>query len=271
MNLQELQDVCRKVRRDIIIMTSNAGAGHPGGSLSIVETMVALYFDVLKGIDPANDKNPDRDRFVLSKGHAAPALYGTLCERGYFDREEFKHFRQLHGILQGHPDIKKCPGVDASTGSLGQGISIAVGMALGAKHTKKDLHVYTIIGDGECDEGMVWEASMAANHYKLDNLTVILDYNGMQIDGTNDEVMSLGDVHAKFAAFGYDIIEVQDGNDIEQVLNALHAPACPGKPRFILLHTLKGKGVSYMEGQVGWHGKAPNAEQAAQALKELEG
>ena len=271
MDMVKLQDVCRQVRRDIIIMTNKAGAGHPGGSLSIVETMVSLYFDVMQGIDPKDDKNPERDRFVLSKGHAAPALYGTLCERGYFGREEFDSFRQLHGILQGHPDVKKCPGVDASTGSLGQGISIAVGMALGAKHTGSKVHVYTIIGDGESDEGMVWEASMAAAHYKLDNLTVILDYNGMQIDGTNDQVMSLGDVKAKFAAFGYDIIEVADGNDLQQVLDALHAPACPGKPRMILLHTLKGKGVSFMEGQVGWHGKAPNDEQAAQALKELEG
>ncbi|MBQ9324166.1 MAG: transketolase [Clostridia bacterium] len=271
MNLQELQDVCRRVRQDIIIMTNHAGAGHPGGSLSLVETLVGLYFDTMQGIDPKDDKNPDRDRFVLSKGHAAPALYGTLCERGYFDREEFQHFRQLHGILQGHPDVKKCPGVDASTGSLGQGISIAVGMALGARHQGKKLHVYTAIGDGECDEGMVWEASMAAAHYKLDNLTVILDYNGMQIDGTNSEVMSLGNIRAKFEAFGYDIIEVADGNDMTQVLEALHAPACPGKPRLLLMHTLKGKGVSFMEGQVGWHGKAPNAEQAAQALKELEG
>ena len=271
MDINQLKSVCTQVRRDIIIMTNKAGAGHPGGSLSITETLVALYFDVMKGVDPSGKKAPDRDRFVLSKGHAAPALYGTLCERGFFGREEFDGFRQLGGILQGHPDMKKCPGVDASTGSLGQGISIAVGMALGAKHTGNPCHVYTVIGDGESDEGLVWEASMAAAHYKLDNLTVILDYNGMQIDGTNDQVMSLGDVKAKFEAFGYDLIEVADGNDLEQVLTALHAPACPGKPRFILMHTLKGKGVSYMEGQVGWHGKAPNNEQAAQALKELEG
>ena len=236
MDIQELQEICRQVRRDIIIMTNKAGAGHPGGSLSATEALVALYFDVMKGIDPKDDKNPNRDRFVLSKGHAAPALYGTLCERGYFGREEFDHFRQLHGILQGHPDVKKCPGVDASTGSLGQGISIAVGMALGAKKTGNPCHVYTIIGDGESQEGLVWEASMAAAHYHLDNLTVIFDHNDMQ-----------------------------------QVLDALHAPACPGKPRLIHLHTLKGKGVSFMEGQVGWHGKAPNAEQTAQALSELEG
>ena len=271
MDVRELEAVAKQVRRDIIVMTNKAGAGHPGGSLSATEAFVALYFDVMKGVDPKDDKNPTRDRFVLSKGHAAPGLYGTLCERGFFGREEFDHFRQLHGILQGHPDTKKCPGVDASTGSLGQGISIAVGMALGAKHTGNPCHVYTMIGDGESDEGLVWEASMAAAHYKLDNLTVILDHNGMQIDGTNDQVMSLGDYRAKFAAFGYDIIEVADGNDMQQVLDALHAPACPGKPRLVLLQTLKDKGVSYMEGQVGWHGKAPNDELAAQALKELEG
>ena len=251
MDLQTLQSKARAVRRDIITMTSKAGAGHPGGSLSCTDVLVALYFEIMN-VNPENDKDPARDRFVLSKGHAAPALYGTLCERGYFGPEEFDRFRQLHGILQGHPDTKKCPGVDASTGSLGQGI-------------------YTIIGDGESQEGLVWEASMAAAHYKLDNLTVILDHNGLQIDGSNDEVMSLGDIRAKAVAFGYDVIEVADGNDMQQVLDALRAPACPGKPRYIILNTLKGKGVSFMEGQVGWHGKAPNAEQAAEALKELEG
>ncbi|MBE5768154.1 MAG: transketolase [Clostridiales bacterium] len=269
MELQALKDVARQVRRDVITMTNKAGAGHPGGSFSCTEALVALYFDVMN-IDPKDDKNPSRDRFVLSKGHAAPALYGVLCERGYFGREEFDSFRQLHGILQGHPDAKKCPGVDASTGSLGQGISIAAGMALGAKLSGNPCHVYTIIGDGESQEGLVWEASMAAAHYKLDNFTVIFDHNGLQIDGSNDEVMSLGDIGAKWRAFGYDVIEVEDGNDMQQVLDALHAPACPGKPRLIHLHTTKGKGVSFMEGQVGWHGKAPNAEEAARALKELE-
>ena len=265
-----IRSICTQVRRDIVNMTADAGCGHPGGSLSIVEALVALYFEKMR-IDPQNPKWEDRDRFVLSKGHAAPALYAVLGERGFFDTAEFKHFRQLGAILQGHPDMKRCPGVDASTGSLGQGISIAVGMALGAKTLKKDIQVYAIIGDGESQEGLVWEACMAAAHYRLDNLTVILDNNGLQIDGSNDQVMSLGDIGAKFAAFGYDIIEVKDGNDMQQVLDALHAPACPGKPRLIWLHTLKGKGVSYMEGQVGWHGKAPNAEQCAQALKDLEG
>ena len=270
MDILELKDVCRRVRRNIITMTNKAGAGHPGGSLSATEAMVALYFDVMKGIDPKDDKNPNRDRFVLSKGHAAPGLYGTLCERGFFGPEEFDNFRQLHGILQGHPDVKKCPGVDASTGSLGQGISIAAGMALGAKKSGNPCHVYTIIGDGESEEGQVWEACMAAAHYGLDNLTVIFDHNGLQIDGSNDEVMSLGDVDAKWRAFGYDVIDVADGNDIEQVLAALHTPAVPGKPRLIHLHTTKGKGVSFMENQVGWHGKAPNAAEAEAALKELE-
>ena len=270
MELQMLEAKAREVRKDIIRMTAKAGCGHPGGSLSCTDALVALYFDVMN-VDPKDEKNPDRDRFVLSKGHAAPALYGTLIERGFVAKEEIEHFRQLHGILQGHPDIKKCPGVDASTGSLGQGISIATGMALGAKHLGKKMHIYTMIGDGESQEGMVWEASMAAAHYKLDNLTVILDHNGLQIDGSNDEVMSLGDIKAKAEAFGYDVIEVADGNDMKQILAALKAPPCPGKPRYILMNTLKGKGVSFMEGQVAWHGKAPNAEQAEQALKDLEG
>ncbi len=270
MDIQSLKDRARQVRRDIITMTSKAGSGHPGGSLSCTDVLVALYFDVMN-VDPKDQKKADRDRFVLSKGHAAPALYATLCERGFFGREEMENFRQLHSILQGHPDVKKCPGVDASTGSLGQGISIAVGMALGAKHTGNPCHVYTVIGDGESQEGLVWEASMAAAHYHLDNLTVILDHNGLQIDGSNDQVMSLGDIKAKALAFGYDVIEVADGNDMEQVLAALKAPACPGKPRYLLMNTVKGKGVSFMENQAGWHGKAPSAEQAEQALKELEG
>ena len=270
MDIQTLKNQAKQVRMDVIRMTAKAGSGHPGGSLSCTEALVALYFEIMN-VDPKDEKNPDRDRFVLSKGHSAPALYGTLCERGFFPREELENFRQLHSILQGHPDVKKCPGVDASTGSLGQGISIAAGMALGAKHLGKKTRVYTIVGDGESQEGLVWEASMAAAHYKLDNLTVILDHNGLQIDGTNDEVMSLGDIKAKALAFGYDVIEVADGNDMQQVVDALRVPPCPGKPRYIILNTVKGKGVSFMENQVGWHGKAPSAEQAEQALKELEG
>jgi transketolase len=268
MTTQELANVCKQVRRDIIDMTANAGSGHPGGSLSAVELMTGVFFTQMR-VDPKNPKWEDRDRFVLSKGHAAPCYYGVLAERGFISREEFANFRQLHSILQGHPDAKKVPGVDASTGSLGQGVSIAVGMALGAKQLKKDTRVYVLCGDGECQEGQVWEAFMSAAHYKLDNLTVLIDNNGLQIDGANDEVMSLGDLPAKLRAFGFETIELADGNDLEQVLPALEAKTPAGKPKCIIAHTVKGKGVSFMENQVGWHGKAPNAEQRAQALQEL--
>ena len=263
-----IQVLCKKVRRNIINMTSNAGCGHPGGSLSIVEVLVALYFEKMN-IDPQNPNMQERDRFVLSKGHAAPALYSVLAERGFFDTREFERFRQLGSILQGHPDMKRCPGVDASTGSLGQGISTAVGMAIAAKTQKNNCHIYTIIGDGESQEGLVWEASMAAAHYKLDNLTVIFDHNGLQIDGSNDEVMSLGDIAAKFTSFGYDVVEVPVGNDYDEVLKALNLPNKPGIPKLIHLHTVKGKGVSFMENNADWHGKAPNASQREQALSEL--
>jgi len=269
MNTAELSKVCRQVRRDIINMTANAGSGHPGGSLSAVELMTGTFFTQMR-VDPKNPKNPDRDRFVLSKGHAAPCYYAVLAEMGFIDRSEFKNFRQLHSILQGHPDAKKVPGVDASTGSLGQGCSIAVGMALGAKHLKKDTKVYVLVGDGECQEGQIWESFMAAANFKLDNLTVMIDNNGLQIDGTNDEVMSLGDLCAKMKAFGFEVIELSDGNDAAAVMAALNAKTPAGKPKCILAHTVKGKGVSFMENQVGWHGKAPNEEQRQQALKELE-
>ena len=270
MNTAQLQGFCTAVRRDIINMTANAGSGHPGGSLSAVELVSAIFCTQMR-IDPKNPRDPDRDRFVLSKGHAAPCYYGVLAELGFFDRAEFESFRQLHGILQGHPDMKKVPGVDASTGSLGQGVSIAVGMALAAKHMGKDTRVFTVLGDGESQGGQVWEAFMAANHYKLDNLTVVVDNNGLQIDGSNDEVMGLGDLAGKLRAFGFQTIEVSDGNDLEQVLSALSAPVQPGRPKAILAHTCKGKGVSFMEGQVGWHGKAPSEDQRRQALQELEG
>ena len=241
MNKAELSGVCRQMRRDIINMTANAGSGHPGGSLSAVELMASVFYNHMR-IDPENPRWADRDRFVLSKGHAAPCYYAVLAELGFISRDEFKNFRQLHSILQGHPDCKKVPGVDASTGSLGQGCSIAVGMALGAKVQGKDTKVFTLLGDGECQEGQIWEALMSAAHYKLDNLTVIVDNNGLQIDG----------------------------HDLDAVEQALSAPATAGKPKAILAHTVKGKGVSFMEGQVGWHGKAPNEEQRQQALKELE-
>ena len=270
MNIQALKKTCTQVRRDIINMTATAGSGHPGGSLSVTEILVALYFEKMN-VDPQNPKDEKRDRFVLSKGHAAPGLYAVLGERGYFSTEEFKNFRQLHSILQGHPDSKKCPGVDVATGSLGQGASTAVGMALGAKATGNPCHVYCVLGDGECQEGLVWEALMAAAHYKLSNLTFILDNNGLQIDGSNEAVMDLGDVNAKFAAFGMNVIDVADGNDMEQVLAALNTPAKEGVPTALICHTTKGKGISFMENQAGWHGKAPNPEERSRALQELEG
>ena len=268
MNTTELSKVCRQVRRDIINMTANAGSGHPGGSLSAVELMTSVFFNHMR-VDPKNPKWEDRDRFVLSKGHAAPCYYGVLAAMGFISRDEFANFRQLHGMLQGHPDAKKIPGVDASTGSLGQGVSIAVGMALGAKHLGKDTKVFALAGDGESQEGQIWEAYMAAAHYKLDNLTVIIDNNGLQIDGTNDEVMSLGNLAGKLRAFGFEVFELADGHDLDAIEIVLSAPTF-GKPKAILAHTVKGKGVSFMENQVGWHGKAPNEEQRAQALAELE-
>ena len=270
MNMQALNEMCKKVRRHIINMTADAASGHPGGSLSATEILVALYFDKMN-VDPKNPKEMQRDRFVLSKGHAAPALYAVLGEKGYFSTGEFENFRQLHSILQGHPDMKKCPGVDASTGSLGQGASLAVGMALGAKATGNPCQVYCLLGDGELQEGLVWEALMAAAHYELCNLTFLVDNNGLQIDGSNDQVMKLGDLNAKFTAFGAEVTEVKDGNDIEQVLAALNAPGKGDMPRVLICHTVKGKGVSFMENQAGWHGKAPSNEERIQALKELEG
>ncbi|MEG1304659.1 MAG: transketolase [Oscillospiraceae bacterium] len=270
MKIPELKEKCLKVRRDIVNMVADAASGHPGGSLSAVELMVALFNTQMR-VDPKKPKDPTRDRFVLSKGHAAPVYYATLCDLGFFGREELPKLRQLHAMLQGHPDAKKIPGVDASTGSLGQGVSIAVGMALGAKKSGSDIKVYALLGDGELQEGLVWEAAMAAANYKLDNLTVMVDNNGLQIDGTNNEVMALGDIAAKFSAFGFDVVEVKGGNDIEQVIAAYEQKTSVGKPKCILAHTVKGKGVSFMENQVGWHGKAPNAEQRAQAMKDLEG
>ena len=208
MNTAELSSMSKQVRRDIINMTANAGSGHPGGSLSAADLMTCLFFNHMH-VDPKHPDDPDRDRFVLSKGHAAPCYYAVLAEMGFISRDEFKNFRQLHSILQGHPDSKKVPGVDAATGSLGQGCSIAVGMALGAKAQHKDCKVYTLLGDGECQEGQIWESFMAAAHYHLDNLTIIIDNNGLQIDGTNDEVMSLGDLPAKLRAFGLDLHEIE--------------------------------------------------------------
>ena len=269
MDYNEMTARCRQIRRDILTMIGNASSGHPGGSLSAVELMAGVYFTQLR-TNPDHPDDPDRDRFVLSKGHSAPCYYAVLADRGFISRDEYRNFRQLHSILQGHPDAKKVPGVDASTGSLGQGISIAVGMALGAKTAQKDTRVYTLLGDGELQEGQVWEACVAASHFKLDNLTIMIDYNGLQIDGTNDEVMALGDLKARFTSVGLQVVEVADGNDLRSVIDALDLPTMPGRPKCILAHTVKGKGVSFMENQVGWHGKAPSQEELAAALKELE-
>lgn len=270
MDTPALTAKCRALRKDILTMLAGAASGHPGGSLSAVELMASVFYTQMH-IDPKNPKDPNRDRFVLSKGHAAPCYYAVLGDLGFFDKAEFSNFRQLHSILQGHPDAKKVPGIDASTGSLGQGVSIATGMALGAKTAGNGVRVYALLGDGELQEGQVWEACMAAAHYKLDNLTIMIDNNGLQIDGTNDEVMGLGDIGAKMEAFGLDVIRVADGNDLEQVIAALEKKTAPGKPKCILAHTVKGKGVSFMENQVGWHGKAPSAQERDLALKELEG
>ena len=270
MNTQELSKVCRQVRRDIITMTANAGSGHPGGSLSAVELMTSVFFNHMR-VDPSNPHDPDRDRFVLSKGPRGAVLLCGACRQGLHLPRRIRELPSAPLHPAGPPRRQKVPGVDASTGSLGQGVSIAVGMALGAKHLGKDTKVFALVGDGESQEGQIWEAYMAAAHYKLDNLTVIIDNNGLQIDGSNDQVMSLGDLGAKLRAFGFDLVELPDGNDLDAVEAALSKPTMPGKPKAILAHTVKGKGVSFMENQVGWHGKAPNAEQRDQALKELEG
>jgi transketolase len=270
MNIQELTLQSELNRKRLMEIVYNAKAGHIGGDLSCLNVITALYFDIMQ-VFPEDPKNENRDRFVLSKGHAAPGLYAVLAERGYFDKEELHTLRKLGSRLQGHPDPRKLPGIDAATGSLGQGISIAVGMALGAKLSGNGAKVYTMVGDGEMQEGMVWEAAMAAANYKLDNFTVFVDNNGLQISGKNDDVMSLGNIHAKYEAFGFDVIEVEDGNDIEQVLAAIAVPFTPGKPKCIIAHTVKGKGVSFMENSVGWHGTAPKEDQRQAALKELEG
>ncbi len=269
MDSRELKTICTKVRRHIVNMVADAASGHPGGSLSATEILVGLYFTQMN-VDPKNPNMDNRDRFVMSKGHACPAYYATLCEMGYFPETELSGFRQFGRILQGHPSSKLIPGVDASTGSLGQGTSVACGMALGAKLAGNGAKVYALMGDGEMQEGLVWEAYMAAAHYKLDNFIAIIDNNGLQIDGSNNEVMSLGDLSGKMKAFGFHVVEVADGNDIDQVIAAYNAPTEPGKPKCILAHTVKGKGVSFMENQAGWHGKAPSEEQRVSALSELE-
>ncbi len=263
-----LQVTAAKVRLGIIEGTFHAKSGHPGGSLSAADIFTYLYCREMK-VDPKHPKDPDRDRFVLSKGHCAPGLYAILAQKGYFAESELQSLRHIGAMLQGHPDMKGTPGVDMSTGSLGQGISAAVGMALAAKLDGKSYRVYTLLGDGESEEGQVWEASMFAGHHKLDNLCVIVDYNGLQIDGPVAEVGGPAPFEEKFQAFGFETVTV-DGNDFDQLEQAFAAArACKGKPFAIIAKTVKGKGVSYMENQVGWHGKAPNAEEYETAKKEL--
>ena len=265
---KELQALACKVRMGVIEGTGNAKSGHPGGSLSIADIVTYLYFNEMN-VDPANPQWADRDRFVLSKGHTAPALYATLALKGFFSWDHIKTLRQPDSILQGHPSMRYTPGIDMSTGSLGQGLSAAVGMALGAKLQGKAFRVYAPLGDGEIEEGQIWEAAMFAGNKGLDNLVAIVDWNNLQIDGTLDEVNSPCPIDEKFAAFGWNVISI-DGHDYDQIDEAFKAAkACKGKPTCIIAKTVKGKGVSFMEDKCEWHGSAPNAEQYEQAMAEL--
>ncbi|OEG00134.1 transketolase [Vulcanibacillus modesticaldus] len=268
--LASLKETANTIRKDIVKMVAEASSGHPGGSLSAADILTVLYFNEMN-IDPNNPQDPNRDRFVLSKGHASPVLYGALAEKGFFPKEELMTFRKINSRLQGHPSKKSLPGVEMSTGSLGQGLSVANGMALAGKLDNRDYRVYVLLGDGEIQEGMIWEAAMSAAHYKLDNLTAFLDYNHLQIDGRVEDVMNPAPVDEKFRAFGWHVIII-DGHDMNQISDAIQeAKSIKGKPTMIIANTIKGKGVSFMENQVGWHGTAPNAEQLAQALEELNG
>ncbi|MBQ7969083.1 MAG: transketolase [Clostridia bacterium] len=266
--IAELQKKAIQIKLDILEEVFSASSGHPGGSMSIADILAYLYFQELR-IDPKNPKWEDRDRFVLSKGHCAPGLYAALAERGFFPTEDLKTFRRVDSYLQGHPDMKGVPGVDMSAGSLGLGISSACGMALSAKIYNKDYRVYTVLGDGEVAEGQVWEAAMFAAHYKLDNLTAFVDFNGLQIDGAIVDVMNSTPIDDKFEAFGWHVIVI-DGHDYNQIEAAVEeAKATKGKPTMILCKTVKGNGVSFMENKAGWHGKAPNAEEYEKAVAEL--
>lgn len=270
MEILELQKIANEVRKGIVTSVHSAKAGHPGGSLSAADILTYLYFEEMN-VNPQDDKNPDRDRFVLSKGHAAPALYSVLAHRGYFPVEDLVTLRHIGSYLQGHPDMKNIPGVDMSTGSLGQGVSAAVGMAIAGKLDNKDYTVYALLGDGEIQEGQVWEAAMLAGHRKLDNLVVIVDNNGLQIDGNIADVNSPYPIDKKFEAFNFEVINLEDGHDFAQIAEAIKkAKAVVGKPAAIIAKTVKGKGVSFMENQAGWHGVAPNDEQYAVAMAELE-
>ena len=267
-NIEELKEISKKVRISIIEQVYNAKSGHPGGSLSCADILTVLYFNQMN-INEKEPKAPLRDRFVLSKGHCAPAVYGTLAERGFFEKEKLKEFRKIDGNLQGHPDMNKVPGVDISTGSLGQGLSVANGMALSSKLNHDGYRVYCLLGDGEIEEGQVWEAAMTASKYHLDNLCAIVDYNGLQIDGKVEEVKGLDNLEGKFKSFGFNTIVV-DGNNMEQLIDAFEtAKLTKEKPTMIIAKTIKGKGVSFMEGKAEWHGKAPNEEEFKQAIQEL--
>ncbi|SKA88030.1 transketolase [Caloramator quimbayensis] len=269
-DIQNLKKTANIIRQDIIKMLAESASGHPGGSLSAVEILTALYFEEMN-IDPKNPRWDDRDRFVLSKGHGAPVLYAALAERGYFEKKHLLTLRKIGSILQGHPNMNDTPGVDMSTGSLGQGLSVANGMALAGKLDKKDYRVYVLLGDGELEEGQVWEAAMTSAHYKLDNLMAFVDNNGLQIDGPVSEVMNPTPIGEKFKAFGWHVIEI-DGHDFEQIFSAIdEAKNTKGKPTVVVAKTVKGKGVSFMENLASWHGNAPSKEQAQKALEELGG
>ena len=267
-DVKELEKIAKDIRIGIIESIYNAKSGHPGGSLSCTDILTVLYFNQMN-INPKDPKADSRDRLVLSKGHSAPALYSTLANRGYFPKEELVSLRSLNSMLQGHPDMKNIPGVDMSTGSLGQGLSVANGMALSSKLNKMGFRVYCLLGDGEIEEGQIWEAAMSASHYQLDNLCVIVDNNNLQIDGSVDKVMNIYPIKEKFESFGFYAIEV-NGHSIEELINAFNkAKEVKGKPTVIIAKTIKGKGVSFMENIAGWHGKAPNEEQYSLAKKEL--
>jgi len=268
-NIKLLEEKATNVRKDIVQMICAAKSGHPGGSLSSADIVTALYFDEMN-IDPKNPKMEGRDRFVLSKGHAAPVLYAALAERGYFSKEILGTLRQYGSMLQGHPDMKKVPGVEISTGSLGQGLSVANGMALAARMSNEDYRTYVLMGDGELQEGQIWEAAMTAAHYKLDNVCAFVDFNNLQIDGNVDQVMGVAPLDKKWEAFGWNVLKV-DGHDMEAILGALaSAKECKGQPTVIIAETTKGKGVSFMENVCGFHGVAPTEEETAKAVSELE-
>lgn len=254
-----MEKIAREVRKDILLQIYSAQSGHPGGALSCADILVAIYFNMIK----------DGDKVILSKGHASAALYAVLAEKGFFPKEELKTFRKLGSRLQGHPSLHKVPGIDAPSGSLGQGLSIANGLALSFKLDKKDNYVYCILGDGEIEEGQIWEAAMSSSHYKLNNVIAFLDYNKLQIDGTNDEVMTIAPVKEKFESFGWFVQEI-DGHNFDEIITAVNNGKKQDKPIMIIANTIKGKGVSFMENNVSWHGKAPNYEEYEKAMKELE-